>query len=49
VQLFLDRGADPIEADAEPWATPIAWAAKKGHGEIEDYLRQAAARSSRSA
>ena len=46
VQLFLDRGADPIEADAESWATPIAWAGKKGHDEIEDYLRQAGARSS---
>ena len=28
VKLFLDRGADPIEADAEPWATPEAWATK---------------------
>jgi ankyrin repeat protein len=44
VQLFLDRGADPIEADAEPWATPIAWAEKNGHKEIEDRLRQAGAR-----
>ena len=26
VKLFLDRGADPVEADAEPWATPRAWA-----------------------
>jgi ankyrin repeat protein len=43
VKLFLDRGADPIEADAEPWATPIAWAGKKDHNEIEDYLRQAGA------
>ena len=41
VQLFLDRGADPIEADAEPWATPIAWAEKNGYKEIEDRLRQA--------
>jgi hypothetical protein len=46
VKLFLDRGADPIEADAEPWATPIAWAEKNGHKEIEDRLRQAGARQS---
>ena len=45
VKLFLDRGADPIEADAEPWARPIIWAEKNGHEEIADYLRQAAARS----
>ena len=31
VRLFLDRGADPVEADAEPWARPLAWAEKKGH------------------
>lgn len=34
VRLFLDRGADRVEADAEPWATPRAWAGKKGHGVI---------------
>jgi len=39
VALFLDRGADPVEADAEPWATPLAWAEKKGHREIADDLR----------
>jgi hypothetical protein len=32
VRLFLARGADPVEEDAEPWATPRAWAEKKGHG-----------------
>ena len=44
VELFLDRNADPVEADAEPWATPIAWARRKGHTEIEAHLQQAAAR-----
>jgi len=34
VRLFLERGADPVEADAEPWATPIAWARKYRHGTI---------------
>ena len=31
VRVFLERGADPVEADAAPWATPCAWAEKKGH------------------
>src|SRR3954469_9864135 len=39
VKLFLDNGADPIEAGAEPWATPIAWARRRGHTEVEEYLR----------
>jgi hypothetical protein len=30
VRLFLHRGVDPVEADAERWATPLAWAEKKG-------------------
>jgi ankyrin repeat protein len=34
VRLFLERGADPIEAGAEPWATPRAWAEKRGHAEL---------------
>jgi ankyrin repeat protein len=34
VRLFLERGADPVEADAEPWARPMAWAQKKGHTRI---------------
>jgi hypothetical protein len=39
VVLMLARGADPVEADAEPWATPVAWATKKGHARIVDLLR----------
>jgi ankyrin repeat protein len=34
VQLFLERGADPLEKDAEPWATPRAWAERMQHPEI---------------
>jgi ankyrin repeat protein len=30
-QILLARGADPAEADAEPWARPRAWAEKMGH------------------
>jgi hypothetical protein len=44
VRLYLNRAADPVEADAEPWATPLAWARKNGHGEIELALCQAGAR-----
>jgi ankyrin repeat protein len=39
VKLFLDRGADPLEADAEPWATPRAWAQKMGHTAVLALLR----------
>jgi len=31
VKLMLERGADPIEPDAESWARPRAWAEKMGH------------------
>jgi ankyrin repeat protein len=37
---FLDRGADPVEADAEPWATPLVWAKKMGHGRVAAILRE---------
>ena len=40
VQLLLARGADPIEAGAEPWATPIAWAERRQHAGIASILRQ---------
>ena len=39
VKLFLDRGADPVEADAEPWATPEAWATKMKHDAVLSVLR----------
>ena len=34
VKLLLDRGADPVEADAESWATPRAWAQKMEHDDV---------------
>ena len=40
VEFFLERGADPNAADAA-WATPIAWARKKGHRDIEIMLQSA--------
>jgi len=39
VRLFLERGADPIERDAEPWAAPMAWALKKGRADVIEALR----------
>jgi ankyrin repeat protein len=40
VGLMLEQGADPVEADAEPWARPRAWAEKRGHMEIIELLRR---------
>jgi ankyrin repeat protein len=40
VELLLARGADPIEAGAEPWATPLAWAERRHHAAIVASLRQ---------
>jgi ankyrin repeat protein len=34
VKLLLARGADRVETDAEPWASPKAWAQKMGHGAV---------------
>jgi hypothetical protein len=40
VKLLLDRGADPIEADAEPWARPQAWAETMKHDVVVALLRE---------
>jgi ankyrin repeat protein len=37
-KVLLDRGADPVENGAEPWATPRAWAEKMGHRAIAALL-----------
>jgi ankyrin repeat protein len=42
VKLLLARGADPVEAGAEPWATPRAWAEKMKRMEILELLKQGA-------
>ena len=34
VEELRRRGAPVHEADAEPWATPMAWARKMGHEEV---------------
>ena len=39
-RLLIKYGADPREADGEPWARPRAWAEKRGHPEIMELLRR---------
>jgi len=38
VRLLLARGADPVEAGTEPWATPRAWAEKRRHADVRAML-----------
>jgi len=33
-KVLLERGADPVEADAEAWARPRAWAERMGHDSL---------------
>ena len=40
VKLLLERGADPVEADAEPWARPMSWATKMKHDAVVELLRE---------
>lgn len=40
VDLLPSRGADPNHVGA-PWATPLAWARRKGHHGVEERLRSA--------
>lgn len=40
VRLLLERGADPVETEAEPWATPVAWAEKMKHHDVLAQLRE---------
>ena len=34
VRALLKAGADPVEAEGEPWARPRAWAEKMGHAGV---------------
>jgi uncharacterized protein len=43
VKYLLSAGTDKTKAGAE-WATPLAWAKKKGHFEIEEILKKSAAK-----
>jgi ankyrin repeat protein len=37
-KALLQRGADPEEPDAEPWARPRSWAEKMGHTDVIELL-----------
>ena len=39
-ELLLSRGARTNLADDPPWATPLAWATRRGHGEIAELLKR---------
>jgi hypothetical protein len=39
-RAMLQRGADPVEAEAEPWARPRAWAEKMGHRDVAEVLKK---------
>ena len=45
VQLYIDHGADPNLCGA-PWAAPIEWARKKGHGGVVELLSTLPGKSS---
>src|SRR5438132_819857 len=40
VEFLLKRGATTNLPGDEPWATPLAWASRRGHGEIVELLKQ---------
>jgi hypothetical protein len=40
VDSLLSRGAD-VHRAGMPWATPLAWAVKKGHDAVAARLREA--------
>jgi hypothetical protein len=44
VEFLLTRGAD-VHRGGMLWATPLAWALKKGHDTVADRLRAAGART----
>jgi hypothetical protein len=40
VEFLLGRGAKPNLPDDPPWATPLAWARRRGHGEVAGLLER---------
>jgi len=44
VELLLSRGAKPNLPDDPPWATPLAWATRRGHTEITELLKRCGAK-----
>jgi ankyrin repeat protein len=44
VEFLLARGAPTNLSGDEPWATPLAWATRRGHTQIAEMLHAAGAR-----
>jgi ankyrin repeat protein len=40
IEFLLKRGAATNLPGDEPWATPLAWATRRGHGDLVELLRQ---------
>jgi ankyrin repeat protein len=40
VEFLLARGAPTNLPDDRPWATPLAWAERRGHAEVARILRE---------
>ena len=40
VEFLLARGAPTNLPDDPPWATPLAWAERRGHAEVAEILRK---------
>jgi ankyrin repeat protein len=40
IDFLLNRGAKPNLPDDPPWATPLAWATRRGHTEGMELLQQ---------
>lgn len=40
VEFLLSRGAFPNDPEDPPWATPLAWAIRRGHSQIANLLRR---------
>jgi hypothetical protein len=40
VEFLLALGALTNLPDDEPWATPLAWAERRGHTEVAEILRK---------
>jgi hypothetical protein len=40
VALLLERGAPRSLPDDPPWATPLAWATRRGHHDIVGLLQR---------
>jgi len=45
IEFLLARGAETTLPDDKTWATPLAWATRRGHRQVAEILRAAGAKS----